>query len=290
MALSNPPMTLSDPLAMETHSDQSAVSWPAIFVGAVVASAVTVMLFILGSGIGLSSVSPWQNSGATAATVTKGAVIWLIIVQWVSSGFGGYIAGRLRTKWTGLDRDETLFRDTAHGFAAWAVATLMTVFVAAYVLTGAASTVASTVGSVAGSAVQATTQAGVSLASSNAVSTSVDRLFRSAQPSGTDDAGARAEVGRILSSSFASGTLSDADKAYLSQLVAARSGVSPQDAQKRVDDAVAAAKSAADTAKAAADEARKATAKLSFYTFLSMLVGAFIASAAAGLGGRLRDN
>lgn len=283
-------MALShNPLELAPASEQSAVSWPAIFAGAVIASAVTVMLFILGSGIGLSSVSPWRDSGATAATVTKGAVVWLIIVQWISSGFGGYIAGRLRTKWTGLQRDETLFRDTAHGFAAWAVATLLTVLVVAYALTGAASTAARTVSSAAGSAVQATTQAGASLVSSDAATMAVDRLFRSNQPAATDNAGARAEIGRILTSSFASGTVSDADRTYLGQIVAARAGVSPQDAQKRVDEVIAAAKSAADTARAAADEARKATAKLSFYTFFSMLVGAFIACVAAGLGGRLRD-
>jgi hypothetical protein len=281
--------TTSQIIEPGSGAQQSAVAWPAIFAGAVIASAVTIMLLILGSGIGLSSVSPWQDSGASAATVTKGAVVWLIIMQWISALAGGYIAGRLRTKWTGIHTDEAFFRDTAHGLAAWAVATLLTVFVATYALTGAAGSAARAVGSVAGSAVQTTAQAGASLASSDAAAGYVDRLFRSAQPTATDDAGTRAEVGRIMSASLASGTVSDADRTYLAQLVAARAGISPQDAQKRVDDVVAAAKSAADQAKAAAEDARKAAAKLSFYTFFSMLVGAFIACVSGAIGGRLRD-
>jgi hypothetical protein len=277
------------PVIVDPAADRSAVSWGAILAGAVVASAVTILLFILGSGIGLSSVSPWQNSGASASTVTKGAVVWLIIVQWISALFGGYIAGRLRTKWTGIHSDEAFFRDTAHGLGAWAVATLLTVFVATSALTGIAGSAARTVGSVAGSAVQATAQAGGAAASSDAASVYVDRLFRSAQAPATDNAAARAEVGRILTNSLASGSLSDQDRSYLVQLVAARAGISPEDAQKRVDDAVASMKAAADKAKEAAEEARKAAAKLSFYTFFSMLVGAFIACTAGALGGRLRD-
>lgn len=269
--------------------DRSAVSWPAILAGAVIASAVTILLFVFGAGIGLSSVSPWRDSGATASSVTTGAVVWLIIVQWISSLFGGYIAGRMRTKWTGINSDEAFFRDTAHGLAAWAVATLITVVVAASALTSLAGSAARTAGSVAGSAAQATAQAGTAAASSDAASGYVDRLFRSAQAPSTDAAAARAEVGRILTGSLASGEVSDQDKSYLGELVAARAGISPDDAKKRVDDVIASMKSAADRARAAADDARKAAAKLSFYTFFSMLVGAFIASTAGAFGGRLRD-
>lgn len=269
--------------------DRSAVSWPAILAGAVIASAVTILLFVFGAGIGLSSVSPWRDSGATASSVTTGAVVWLIIVQWISSLFGGYIAGRMRTKWTGINSDEAFFRDTAHGLAAWAVATLITVVVAASALTSLAGSAARTAGSLAGSAAQATAQAGTAAASSDAASGYVDRLFRSAQAPSTDAAAARAEVGRILTGSLASGEVSDQDKSYLGELVAARAGISPDDAKKRVDDTIAAMKSAADRARAAADDTKKAAAKLSFYTFFSMLVGAFIASTAGAFGGRLRD-
>src|ERR1700748_259312 len=103
----------------------SAVSWAAIIGGGVGAVAITLLLVALGSGIGLSSVSPWSSANPNATTFTLLAAVWLIIVQWVSSATGGYLAGRLRTKWTGLHTDEVFFRDTAHGFLAWALASVL---------------------------------------------------------------------------------------------------------------------------------------------------------------------
>src|ERR1700722_13819606 len=79
----------------------SAVSWGAIIAGAFVASAVSLVLFALGSGLGFASVSPWPGHGASATTFAVTTAIWLIIMQWISSGLGGYITGRLRTRWHG---------------------------------------------------------------------------------------------------------------------------------------------------------------------------------------------
>src|SRR5690349_18596371 len=96
----------------------SAVSWPAIVAGAFAIAAVGLILLALGSGLGLSSVSPWPSSGPSATTFGVYAAVWLIIVQWVSAAVGGYLTGRLRTKWVGVHTDEVYFRDTAHGFLA----------------------------------------------------------------------------------------------------------------------------------------------------------------------------
>ena len=119
----------------------------------------------------------------------------------------------------------------------------------------------------------------------------VDTLFRPATPTanGSSPAEAKAEATRILAASLRNGSLAPADKTYLAQLAAARTGISQQDAEKRVDDMVAQAKAAADKAREAAEQARKAASKLAFYTFVSMLIGAFIASAASALGGHQRD-
>lgn len=280
------------PTPFDTAADpqQSAVSWPAIFAGAAVATAATILLLVLGAGIGFSSVSPWQNSGATVTTLAVGAVIWLIVVQWISSGLGGYVAGRLRTRWTGIHTDEAFFRDTAHGLVAWAVATMLTVVIVASAGTSLLGGGARAVGSAAGAAAQGAGQAGAAMASSVDPSALLDTLFRPAQPNGNGNAAdAKSEAGRILSTSLANGSMSAGDKTYLAQLAAARTGVSQQDAEKRVDDLVSGAKAAADKARAAADDARKAASKLAFYTFFSMLVGAFVASVAGALGGRLRD-
>jgi hypothetical protein len=78
------------------------VAWAAVIAGGVAAVAITVLLVALGTGIGLSSISPWTSSNPSATTFTLLAAGWLIIVQWLSSGLGGYLAGRLRTKWTAL--------------------------------------------------------------------------------------------------------------------------------------------------------------------------------------------
>ena len=78
------------------QQSKSAVSWAAIIAGALAATAVT--LLVVGTGVGISIVSPWYGAGASAATVGVSALVWLVVVQWISSGLGGFLAGRLRTK------------------------------------------------------------------------------------------------------------------------------------------------------------------------------------------------
>ena len=108
----------------EAHS--SGVSWAAVIGGAFVAAALSLILLALGAGLGLSSVSPWSNVGASASTISTAAIMWLILMQVISSSMGGYLAGRLRTKWASIHTDEVYFRDTAHGFLAWSVALVVT--------------------------------------------------------------------------------------------------------------------------------------------------------------------
>jgi len=268
------------------ESYASAVSWGAVIGGAVAAGAITLLLVTLGSGIGLSSVSPWSSANPSATTFTLLAAVWFIIVQWLSSATGGYLAGRLRTKWTGLHTDEVFFRDTAHGFLAWALASVLVAVVATSAISSAVSTAGSAVSTVAGGATQAAAdQAGPS------AQYFTDSLFRADQPKGdASPQEATGEAGRILARSIANGNLDPSDRTYLAKLVAARTGMSQQDSEKRIDDVVAQMKAAADKAKQAADAARKATAKASFYLFFSMLIGAFIASVAGAIGGRQRDS
>jgi hypothetical protein len=281
----------------QTHeSAKSAVSWPAIFAGALVAASSSLIMVGLGSGLGLASISPWPDSGASATTFTVMSAIWLIMVQWIASGLGGYIAGRLRTKWAALHTHEVFFRDTAHGFITWSVSTII---VAAFLASAASSIVvggvhaAATVASRASQgAAAAATQSGMSpaAAASPLAGYDMDTLFRSDQPdSSNSSSDARAEAARVLGHGVATGDVPTADRAYLAQLVAARTGISQDEAQKRVDTAIEQAKVTADKARQAADAARKVAAETSIYTALSMLVGAFIASIAAALGGQRRD-
>ena len=102
-----------------------ATDWGAIIGGALGAIAVSIVLFTAGSGFGLSTVEPWSFANRMPESFAIGAAIWLIVMQWLSSAFGGYLAGRLRAKWIGPRTDEVLFRDTAHGLLAWALATVI---------------------------------------------------------------------------------------------------------------------------------------------------------------------
>jgi len=280
------------------ESRNSAVSWGAVIAGAFVSAASMLILITIGAGFGLAAASPWPNSGASAGAIAVTAVIWLIIVQWIASGLGGYLAGRLRTKWVGTHTHEVFFRDTAHGFLVWAVATVLGVLLltsATSSLVGGGVRAGATVAQ--GAANNAGSMTGMSRGSAGSGSESgmtrtydVDSLFRTTRPDTAGMGDARTEAGHILAAdTVKGGDVSTADRGYLADLVAARTGISPAEAQKRVSDVLAQEKAAEAKAREAADEARKAAAKFAIAMAVSMLIGAFIACAAASLGGRERD-
>ncbi|BCG96791.1 hypothetical protein [Mesorhizobium sp. 131-2-1] len=280
-----------------TESSSSAVNWGPIIAGAFAASSLTFILMLLGSGLGLSMVSPWSGAGASVTTFAVSTAAWLVVVQWLSSGVGGYLTGRLRTKWVGVHTDETYFRDTAHGFLAWALATLLVVGVLGSALSAALGSgvqAASTVA--AGTAIGASAGAATKGAAFDTISYYVDTLFRPADPAKLaavdpqNDAAATAQASRILLASAANGgEVAADDSTYLTQLVAARTGLSQADAKARLDTLIAKLKDAKVKAQQAADTARKASATFALLGALSLVVGAFIASVAAALGGRQRD-
>jgi hypothetical protein len=281
------------------ESSSSAVSWGPIVAGAFAASTLTMVLMLVGSGLGLTMVSPWSGESASVTTFALTTAVWLVIVQWLSSGLGGYLTGRLRTKWVGLPTNETVFRDSAHGFMAWALATLLVVGVLGSALTAAIGTgvqAASTVASGAAMGASAGASANAGGDSSGPTAYFVDALMRPADPArlaapgAEGDAAAAAQASRILVTSAAAGEISADDKAYLGQLVAARTGLSEADATARVDAVLAQIEQAKVAAQEAADTARKAGATFALVGALSLIIGAFIASVAAALGGRQRDD
>jgi hypothetical protein len=270
-----------------------AVSWAAIFAGTAAAVAATLILVALGSGLGLASGSPWANAGATAATLSTLAAIWLIVVQWIASGVGGYLTGRLRTRWVGTHTHEVFFRDTAHGFVTWAIASLVLATLVASATSAAVGAGFHAGAKVASGAAQGATQGATNSLQGGGTTLGgydVDMLFRSAHPdasaSSTD---AHAEATRILTKGLAAGDVPADDRTYLATQIAARAGISQDEAQKRVDGVIEQVKAADVKAREAADAARKAAATTATLTALSMLIGAFIACAAAALGGRERD-
>ena len=279
------------PDAIAPASDASAISWGAIFAGAAGAAALSLILLILGTGLGLSSVSPWAQTGVTATALGVSTILWITFTQVAASGMGGYLAGRLRTKWPEVHTDEVYFRDTAHGFLAWAVASLTT-----------AALLSSVIASIIGGGVQTISQAQTLGTSAEPMSYFVDVLFRKAvvgtaavaKPAeGEATSPPTAEVARILTSDLDADELSPDDVRYLGQVVAQHTGMSAREAEQRVLETharmQAKMRSAATAAKVAAEAARKASAYAALWLFVSLLVGAFVASLAATYGGRQRD-
>lgn len=298
------------------------ICWGAVLAGAAGATSLALILLMLGVGLGLSSVSPWSSEGMSAETFGVASVLWLTFMQLAASGLGGYLAGRLRQRWSRVHADEVYFRDTAHGFLAWSVAALAS----AGLMTGAASAILSgglKVGTMVSGTV-APAAAAVAGAGGTNPDYFVDTLFRrplaglgtgAAPPSvdapgstaapavrgpalpsplpTTPDTPPTAEVTRIFASATGAPALPLDDAQYLGQLVAQRTGLSPQEAQKRVTDTFARLQAqlatAREQAKTSADKARRASAKVALWGFISLLIGAFVASYLGTLGGRHRD-
>jgi hypothetical protein len=258
------------------ESSGAGVSWAAVTAGAVVSCALTLVLLAFGIGLGLSVVSPWSGAGVTATTFKIGTGLYLIVIAMLSSSIGGYIAGRLRSRWIGVRSDEVYFRDTAHGFVAWAFASVLG---AVLLATPASSLIGGGVSAMGQGASAAANRAGP-------MEGYVDTLLRSDTPSAQAQSASgdsRGEMVRLFTSSFRNGgELKVNDRSYVSKVVAARTGLSQADADKRVNDVVTQIK--ADT-----DAARKATSQLAFWLTASLLLGAFCASLAATEGGGLRD-
>lgn len=291
----------------------SGVSWGAVIAGAAVAAALSYALLILGTGLGLSSTSPYSYEGVSITTLGVGAIVWLTFTQVASSAFGGYVAGRLRILWPTVHTDEVYFRDTAHGFLTWAVASL---FVAALLASALAGLFRSgtTIAAAGAAGAGATATKGASHIAERTIGDSedpnsayfVDRLLRqSVTPPNSADAStlpapetaprgyANAEASRILATSIANGQLDSNDQQYLARVVATRANISEAEANQRVGQAFADMKASMERAKQkakdAADAARKATAGLAIWMFFALLCGAFSGSFAATIGGRQRD-
>jgi len=289
--------------ALGGESSGSAVSWAAVIAGAVASAALSLTLLTAGSGLGLASASPWGEDGASATTLGIGAIVWLILTQVFSAGLGGYLAGRLRTKWVNTHSDEVFFRDTAHGLLVWAVGALIGAFMVASMVSSIVSgtaKVGATALAGAGAAVSTAAGGAANMANANGAMNSldvdgmVDSLFRGGRPDpAANTTDARAEVARIVGRSLSRGDMTQEDKRYVAGVIAAQTGVDQATAEQRIDAGIAQAKQTVEEAKTkaleAADQARKAAATFALWALISLLIGALSACLAATWGGRSRD-
>jgi hypothetical protein len=252
------------------------VSWAAVLAGAIASLALTLVLLSLGAGLGFSVVSPWANSGVSATSFEIGTGLYFIVMAMISSALGGYLAGRLRNRWIGVETSEVHFRDTAHGFLAWALASVL----GAVIL---ASPATSLITGMTSGAMQSAASS-----QSGPMDIYVDTLLRRDTPAADNAANAggaetRRELARLLATDFRNdGEPSATDRGYMAKVVAARTGLSQADADKRVNDTIA-------QIKTDLDKARKAAMQLAIWLTLSLFIGAFAAALAATEGGGLRD-
>ncbi|WNY87846.1 hypothetical protein [Leclercia adecarboxylata] len=287
-------------------TNSSAVSWGAIFAGAAAAASLSLILLMLGTGLGLTTISPWENRGLDAGTVGIAAIAWLTFTQIVASGMGGYLAGRLRTKWVDTRTDEVYFRDTAHGFLTWAVAALVSAALFTSTVGALIGGGAKVVGTVAGGAATATAAgaAGMANGSSEAPGSSMDyfvnSMFRASNPAtpapaapangATDPADPTAapapapatpaapaepltpaqvsEVTGIFANSITTGTLPPEDRQYVAQLIAQKTGISQQEAEQRVQTTYDKAQAKLKETKEKAQQAADAARKTTSYLML----------------------
>ena len=245
-----------------TATQQSYVDWSAVFAGAIATLAVSFVLLTFGAAVGLSAVSPWTSSSTTITAVGFGSAFWIVIATVWSFALGGYIASRMRHRWNDAVKSEVDFRDNAHGMLSWALAITLGALVAAFA-----------------AAPRSTSR----IDTSPAMSTAVDTITRTSRANVTpaDDA-MRGLVSRTLLANLGRDKLDAADQTFLNELVAARTGAQPAEAERRVSTAFTDWKR--DT-----DRARKAGIVMAFLTAATLLLGGATAWWAASVGGRHRD-
>ena len=265
----------------------SFVEWGAVLAGAVLAAALSFVFLTFGAAIGLSTTSPWADSGVSVKTLATIAVFFAMVQQIGSFMAGGYVAGRMRSRWGETNKDEVEFRDGLHGGLVWAVG----VAIGAALFLSTAGSAVKTGADVAGKA------AAAAAANADPSAYSIDALLRPAAgrppvagqgaAPATSAADTRTEVARIFAKATASGTLPENDKSYLASVVAQRTGLPQPEAEKRVTEAFAEANRAV---KEAADKARRASILTGFVTAASLMVSFGAAWWAALRGGNHRDN
>jgi len=247
------------------------VHWTPVIAGALVASALSLVFIAFGGSLGLSVASTAPTWRDTSATLTLLSGLYLVLTALVSFGFGGYVAGRLRTTWDpGLHSEFVEFRDGTHGLLSWALAVVISGLVAAVITTAVSSK----------SVAPVTTP--VASTGETLIAYDLDRLFRSDRREQGNLAYSRAEASRILLAATSRTGMKPDDRQYLSRLIASQTGIAQPDADRRVDEAVAAAT-------LAVKRARQSGVILGFSIAVSLLLGAAAAWYAACLGGQHHD-
>lgn len=269
------------------------VDWAAIIGGAVVAAALGILFTGFGTALGLTAVSVREGEGSGTAAIII-STIWIVLSMIGAYATGGYVAGRMRRRSETTTRDEATVRDGMNGLIVWGVGIVLGAMLLGSAVSGIVSTagnVAATGAEVAGDAVSGAAEAAAGVADAVApedpMSFVTGSLLRpqTVQPGTVDPEAATADAASILSNVVATGEISDSDRAYLVQLTAARTGLSPAEVNARVDQAVAAAQSAREEAAQLAAEAEQAARDAAETARISAILTAFLLTATALVAG-----
>lgn len=282
-------MALIEETVVAPVSDESRsyIDWPAIFAGASIAAAISLVLLTFGTALGLSLTSAREGQSASLFWIAVIGGLWLLWVQVSASMAGGYLAGRMRRRHGDATEYESDIRDGSHGLVVWAVATLAAAVLAYSGAIGTVTAVGQTAGAAA-SAVGSTIAQAVDVIDPNDLL--VDRALRGAPGTAPTDEGMRGEVGRILLSAATSDEgMTQADRQYLVTLAAQRAGIPPEEAERRIDEVVAQAARIEQQAREAADQARRTAMIAAFFAAASLMISAAAAYFGGTLGGNHRD-
>ncbi len=259
------------------------LDWGAIIAGAVLAAALSFVLYSFGTALGFSISSPRSGSGASATTFIIAAGIWLLLTQAASFGVGGYLAGRLRRRIDDAKSDEVDLRDGSHGLLVWAIGTLVGTVLLTSGLFGAAQSTANAVGGSVSAIAEAAPEVDAAYLA--------DTLMRdgSAQGSSMSDE-KRETIGRIVQQALVTGELSEADMDYLARSLGNAAGLEASEADARIQALQAQIADVQQAAVEVADTARRWAALAAFLAAAALLVSAASAYLAATMGGRHRDS
>ncbi|QDZ00759.1 hypothetical protein FQ775_10380 [Nitratireductor mangrovi] len=272
----------------ETGSNEhtSYVDWPAIIAGAILASAISLVLLAFGSALGLSLTSPFENEGLSAIGLAIAFGLWLVWVQVSSFMAGGYVTGRLRRRLFDATEHESDVRDGMHGLAVWGTGVVIGGLMLTFGATGVLGIAAGTAGNAAGNAAAA---AITELSDEDRIGYAVGSAFRASAPGETDPTDARADATSIIANGIANGEIPTSDRDYLATLIAQQTGLPEEEAQARADTLVSSAQAIAEEARIVAERARKFSIVAAFVAAASLAISAVGAWWAAGWGGRHRD-
>ncbi|HWJ88763.1 MAG TPA: hypothetical protein VNS12_11875 [Pelagibacterium sp.] len=274
-----------EPAVRASADTSSYVDWPAILAGAVAAAAVSLVMLTFGSAVGLSMTNPFGREGVSLMWIGIILALWVIWVQVSALMLGGYITGRMRRRHLDSTEHESDVRDGFHGLLVWATAVVFSGLLALGGLSGLAQGAASAVGTAAGAAGPALAQA----LPDDPFASSIDMLMRGGDPTANDPDATRGEVSRIIVSGVTGDGVTDADRDYLAELVAARTNLSAEEARSRVDQVIATAEDVQQNVADAAKQASRVGVLGAFITAAALAVGAAAAWFCAIAGGNHRD-